>query len=141
MIVMIGKLFLTERGRDPQTDITVQKLKRRRHYANNSIFLTVELNVMIYDVWVAAKTLLPQPIAENCDIGRVGFVFIRSEVSTKRRLHTQQGKEIVCHAIGDDFLSLTVADELEVTPIERGDIVKRRLLCCPIYDVSWRNFA
>ena len=68
--------------------------KSGRHYTDDLHGLTVELNLLSDDVWVASETTCPETIGEDDDVISAGLELFGFEYTTVRRGHTQHREEV-----------------------------------------------
>src|SRR6185436_7083372 len=85
--VTIGELLLVERERHPQTHIVFEKVKTRRHYADDRVLFSIQKNLAIDDIAVPAVTTLPEAIAKHRDFVSAGTILLGKKTTAKQRLH------------------------------------------------------
>src|ERR1700728_238151 len=55
----------------------IRHLKIRRKYADDGGRLTVQWNCLGDNVGIPAKSALPEPVRDECNVWRVGSIFVR----------------------------------------------------------------
>ena len=56
-----------------------------RHHANDGCRLSIERDLAVYDVWIAAENLLPRRVTEDGGLGHVGPVVDPRERASNKR--------------------------------------------------------
>src|SRR5215510_10749650 len=95
------RLIGVERQRRPDFG-AARILKPGWHDPNDGVLRAVEIYPLPHYVRVAAETPLPQPVAEQSDLIMIRVVFLGCEDSPIRRIHAEDGEEIVGNESGDN---------------------------------------
>src|SRR6266436_480601 len=90
-----------------------RELNSRRQHADNVIRRTVERDGLAQDVWVAAKTAVPQRVTDDDDRLAGGLSFFRQEEAAHLRRNAKHLKEIRGNTRGRYLQRLTASREIE----------------------------
>src|SRR5215472_7036177 len=105
---------IAHRDRNPQvgTSQRTDIAKFAGRYSDDGKLLLIQLNGAAKNVAVGGKLGIPKRKAENGH-GTRGGVLFRCKAAAKKRLHTQNVKEISVHQLTEDLLLLARNDKLE----------------------------
>src|SRR5215216_1552639 len=115
------------------------KLESRRHNANHSITLTIELNRLIDQGWIAAKLALPQTMAQQNDMIGPDLFFFREKAPSQRGHHVQGRNQVGGDLCGCDSLWLATASKVECGILRSRQLLKDGLVLLPIQEVWNRH--
>ncbi len=98
---------------------------RRRHHAHHLVELAVQLERAADEVRIAARELLPQPVAHDGDTVRAIGRLLRPVEAAELRPHAEHAREVAQRRRDADALRLAVARQRAVADPEPGDRLER----------------
>src|SRR5690348_7136818 len=109
----------------------------RWHYADNLYCLTIKLNVLADDVWIAAETARPKSICEDDDVISARLELFGFECTAVRGSDAQHWKEISggCEA-EQTFRGVTFFGEVTAGEVGGRHFVKDCVLIVLVEEVS-----
>src|SRR5262245_3407210 len=101
-----------ERHWRPKLGAAVAPTKGRGHHADHHVPPAAERDGPAYDVWIASKSPLPQPVTEYHDVVAVGLIFFRQKVPADLRPRAQHREKTVGDAHAAQPLRIARADQV-----------------------------
>ena len=116
-----------------------RKVESGRGHADHFMRHGVDQDRPPEDAVVAAKSPLPETMADDHTAVTPRGLFGRGERATERRLHPERVEEIGGDTKAGDALGFLAGREVHLPPVERSQLIEDIGLFLPVGEVGWRH--
>jgi len=114
-VASVGALLVCQRQGGPQIGNAHERVvKRRRHYSNYRVRLSSDRDISPNDFWIAAKSALPQPLAEYGNMRCARAILVGRKCASKNRSGAQGIGIVPAYSSALDQFGRAVAGKIEI---------------------------